>query len=80
MQFLALSRRRTDAFPPEAFTPELIEAEGQRVRELYTAGSLRSIWRRQARPGPFSSSRPTPRMRFALCSQRCRSRRRACWS
>ena len=51
MQFLALSRRRTDAFPPEAFTPELIEAEGQRVRELYTQGILRSIWRRQDTPG-----------------------------
>jgi muconolactone delta-isomerase len=51
MQFLALSRRRTDTFPPEAFTPELIEAEGQRVRELYTAGTLRSIWRRQDIPG-----------------------------
>jgi muconolactone delta-isomerase len=51
MQFLALSRRRTDAFPPEAFTPELIEAEGQRVRELYAQGILRSIWRRQDTPG-----------------------------
>jgi muconolactone delta-isomerase len=51
MQFLALSRRRTDAFPPEAFTPELVEAEGQRVRELYTQGILRSIWRRQDTPG-----------------------------
>jgi muconolactone delta-isomerase len=51
MQFLALSRRRTDAFPPEAFTPELIEAEGQRIRELYTQGILRSIWRRQDTPG-----------------------------
>ncbi len=51
MQFLALSRRRTDAFPPEAFTPELIEAEGQRVRELYTQGIIRSIWRRQDTPG-----------------------------
>jgi muconolactone delta-isomerase len=51
MQFLALSRRRTDAFPPDAFTPELIEAEGQHVRELYTQGILRSIWRRQDTPG-----------------------------
>jgi muconolactone delta-isomerase len=51
MQFLALTKRRTDAFPPEAFTPELIEAEAQRVRELYAAGTLRSIWRRQDTPG-----------------------------
>jgi muconolactone delta-isomerase len=51
MQFLAISKRRTDAFPPEAFTPELLEAEAQRVRELYAQGSLRSIWRRQDAPG-----------------------------
>ena len=51
MQFLALTKRRTDAFPPEAFTSELIEAEGQRVRELYTEGFIRSIWRRQDTPG-----------------------------
>ena len=47
MQFLVLSRRRTDVFPPEAWTPELIEAEGQRVRELYMAGIIRTIWRRK---------------------------------
>jgi muconolactone delta-isomerase len=46
MQFLTLSRRRTDAFPPEAFTPELNAREGQRVRELYSSGILRQVWRR----------------------------------
>jgi muconolactone delta-isomerase len=51
MQFLSVSRRRTDVFPPEAFTPELIEAEGQRIRELYAQGIVRSIWRRQDTPG-----------------------------
>ncbi len=51
MQFLIVSRRRTDQFPSEAFTPELIEAEGQRVRELYAAGLVRSIWRRKDMPG-----------------------------
>jgi muconolactone delta-isomerase len=51
VQFLVLSRRRTDVFLPEAWTPELIEAEGQRVRELYTAGIIRSIWRRKDMPG-----------------------------
>jgi muconolactone delta-isomerase len=51
MQFLSVSRRRTDAFPPEAFTPELIEAEGQRFREIYTQGFIRAIWRRQDTPG-----------------------------
>jgi muconolactone delta-isomerase len=51
MQFLALTKRLTAVFPPEAFTPALIEAEAQRVRELYAAGTLRSIWRRQDTPG-----------------------------
>ncbi len=51
MQFLTLSRRRTDTFPPEAFTPELATRESQRVRELYAAGVLRQIWRRGDIPG-----------------------------
>ncbi len=51
MQFLTLSRRRTDAFPPEAFTPELNAREGHRVKELYAAGILRQVWRRGDAPG-----------------------------
>jgi len=46
MQFLSLSRRRTDAFPAEAFTPELMAHESVRVRELYASGILRQIWKR----------------------------------
>ncbi len=46
MQFLSLSRRRSDAFPPEAFTPERIAGEAQRVKELYSAGLLRQVWKR----------------------------------
>lgn len=46
MQFLSLSRRRTDAFPPEAFTGELAVRETQRAKELYAAGILRQIWKR----------------------------------
>ncbi len=46
MQFLSISRRRTDAFPPEAFTPELVGGEGQRVKELYVSGVLRQVWKR----------------------------------
>jgi muconolactone delta-isomerase len=46
MQFLSVSRRRLDQFPPEAFTPELMSRETARVRELYAAGLLRQIWRR----------------------------------
>jgi muconolactone delta-isomerase len=51
MQFMVLTERRLDQFPLEAFTPELGELEAQRVRALYTAGSIRSIWRRKDMPG-----------------------------
>jgi muconolactone delta-isomerase len=51
MQFLTLSRRRTEAFSPEAFTPELSARESQRAKELYASGLLRQIWRRGDVPG-----------------------------
>ena len=51
MQFLSLSRRRTDAFPPEAFTPELLARETHRVKELYASGILRQLWMRGDTPG-----------------------------
>jgi muconolactone delta-isomerase len=51
VQFLSVSRRRTEAFPAEAWTPELLAAEGERVRELYAAGVVRAIWRRKDMPG-----------------------------
>jgi muconolactone delta-isomerase len=51
MQFLSLSRRRTDAFAPEAFTAELMARETARVKELYASGLLRQIWRRADIPG-----------------------------
>jgi muconolactone delta-isomerase len=40
-----------DLFPAEKWTPELLEAESQRVRELFAAGAVRSIWRRKDTPG-----------------------------
>jgi muconolactone delta-isomerase len=46
MQILTLSSRRVDAFPPEAFTSELLARESQRVRELYASGLIRQIWKR----------------------------------
>jgi muconolactone delta-isomerase len=51
MQFLSISRRLTDKFPPEAFTPELAARETARARELYAAGILRQIWKRGDTPG-----------------------------
>jgi muconolactone delta-isomerase len=51
MQFLSLSRRLIEKFPPEAFTPDLMRRETARVRELYAAGILRQIWKRGDTPG-----------------------------
>ena len=51
MQFLSLSRRRTEEFPPEAFAGELAVCETRRVRELDAAGILRQIWKRGDIPG-----------------------------
>lgn len=51
MQFLSLSRRRVDAFPPEAFSKELMAHETQRVKELYATGLLRQLWKRGDIPG-----------------------------
>jgi muconolactone delta-isomerase len=51
MQFLSISRRRTDQFPAESFTPELIGGEARRVKALYAAGILRHIWKRGDTPG-----------------------------
>ena len=46
MQFMTISRRLTDVFPPEAFTPALLAGESQRVKELYAAGLLLQLWKR----------------------------------
>lgn len=50
MQFISISRRRTEAFPPEAFEA-LLDAEGLRVRELYAEGTVRQLWGRGDVPG-----------------------------
>jgi muconolactone delta-isomerase len=51
MQFLSISRRLTDKFPPEAFTPDLVSGEARRVKELYASGVLRQVWKRADTPG-----------------------------
>lgn len=68
MQFLSVSRRRTDAFPPEAFTPELVGGEGARVKELYAAGAIRQIWARGDTPGAVIlwEAETEPEVRAAL--------------
>lgn len=51
MQFLSFSRRRTDQYPPESFTPGLVNAEAARVRALYASGLLRHVWKRSDAAG-----------------------------
>jgi muconolactone delta-isomerase len=50
-QFIALIRRNYDRFPEAEFTPELLEQEAQRARELYAAGTFRAMWSREDHPG-----------------------------
>lgn len=50
MQFISISRRLTEQFPSEQFA-EHIDAERERVRELYRAGVVRSIWSRKDAAG-----------------------------
>ena len=50
MQFLSISRRRTEQFSDAEFTA-LLDAESERVRELYRDGIVRSIWSRGDIPG-----------------------------
>ncbi len=51
LQFLVVTRRRSDAFPLAAWTSQLLEEEAEHVRALYLEGSLRAIWRRNDEPG-----------------------------
>jgi muconolactone delta-isomerase len=50
-QFIALLRRNYDEFPEPLFTPELMEAEAEQARRLYTQGFSRQIWGRGDHPG-----------------------------
>ena len=50
MQFLSISRRKTERFSEQQFA-EHINAERERIRELYRDGIVRSIWSRKDVPG-----------------------------
>ncbi|MCG3752949.1 hypothetical protein FKO37_20880 [Amycolatopsis sp. Poz14] len=50
MQFMVLSRRRTETFEETDFA-EVIPAETDRVRRLYLDGVVRQIWLRDDLPG-----------------------------
>jgi muconolactone delta-isomerase len=51
MQFLTVSRRRIEQFPPEAFSGPLAAQEGQQIKTLYAKGLLRQVWKRGDVPG-----------------------------
>lgn len=50
MQLIAVLRRRTEAFAESDFTARL-DAEAQRIRELYAQGFIRGAWSREDTPG-----------------------------
>lgn len=50
MQLLAICRRRTEAFGPEAFDA-FLDAEAESVRQLYATGFIRYAWSRDDIPG-----------------------------
>ena len=50
MEILAVCRRRTEAFSPEAFA-ELLDAEAEGVRRLYASAVVRKAWTREDVPG-----------------------------
>jgi muconolactone delta-isomerase len=50
MQFLSVSRRKSEAFTDAQFA-EKTPAEWQRARTLYAEGAIRQIWARGDTPG-----------------------------
>lgn len=46
MQFLAIVRRRTEAFSGEEFA-KYLEAEAEAVRAFYAKGVVRAVWSRE---------------------------------
>jgi muconolactone delta-isomerase len=45
MEFMAVMRRRTEAFAQDEFD-KYLEAEAEAVRSMYIAGTVRAIWSR----------------------------------
>ena len=50
MQFLVISRRRTESFSDDEIAP-MLEPEAQMARTLYGEGFIRQIWHRGDEPG-----------------------------
>ncbi|HEV2738149.1 MAG TPA: muconolactone Delta-isomerase family protein [Candidatus Elarobacter sp.] len=50
-QFIAVCHRNLEHFSASDFTPELLEEEAERVRQLYADGTFRHVWGRADNPG-----------------------------
>jgi muconolactone delta-isomerase len=50
-QFIAAVRRDLEKFSESDFTPELLEEEAERARQLYADGTFRQVWGRADHPG-----------------------------
>ena len=50
-QFIAAVRRNLERFSASDFTPELLEEEAERARQLYADGIIRQMWGRDDHPG-----------------------------
>ena len=50
-QFIAAVRRDLQRFSASDFTPELLEEEAERARQLYADGIFRQMWSRGDSPG-----------------------------
>jgi muconolactone delta-isomerase len=50
-QFIAAIRRNLERFSASDFTPELLEEEAERARQLYAEGIFRQMWGRADHPG-----------------------------
>lgn len=46
MQYIVITRRRSEKFPDSEYTPERPTAETAAVRKLYGEGIVRHIWHR----------------------------------
>lgn len=46
MQFMVLTRRRTESFDEADYTADRLEAEAEGARRLFMAGTVRQIWNR----------------------------------
>ena len=79
MQFLAISRMRTELFSESDFAP-LLEDEAQRARTLYIEGAVRQIWHRGDERGACSLLKRIGKERRERSSAPYPSSKQVCWN